>query len=97
MAPAPTRFDEFSVHKPKETVVFGGVSIAETLEARLEAVPEAEVRSMRRRVLEMAPRVVYWWTGSAGELRGVVKDAVDLAVDGVLRRTRRRTRAQELY
>ncbi|CAL4932184.1 unnamed protein product [Urochloa decumbens] len=87
----PARFDEFSVHIPKESVVFGGVGIAETL----EAVPEAEVRRMRKRVLEMAPRVLYRRHGSAAELREAGKDAVDLAVDGVLRRIRRRTRAQE--
>ena len=71
--------------------MFGGVSIADTL----QAVPEAEVRRMRKRVLEMAPRVVYRRHGSTDELKGVVKDAVDLAVDGVLRRIRRRMRAQE--
>ncbi|CAN6283993.1 unnamed protein product [Urochloa humidicola] len=87
----PARFDEFSVHIPKEAVVFGGVGITETL----EAVPEAEVRRMRKRVLEMAPRVLYRRHGSAAEMREAGKDAVDLAVDGVLRRIRRRTRAQE--
>ncbi|CAN6288829.1 unnamed protein product [Urochloa humidicola] len=87
----PARFDDFSVHIPKEAVVFGGVGIADTL----EAVPEAEVRRMRKRVLEMAPRVLYRRHGSAAELREAGKDAVDLAVDGVLRRIRTRTRAQE--
>ncbi|KAL6641439.1 hypothetical protein ACP70R_019620 [Stipagrostis hirtigluma subsp. patula] len=87
----PARYDEFSVHIPKESVVFGGVRIAETL----EAVPEAEVRRMRERVLELAPRVMYMRHGSAAELREYGKDAVDLAVDGVLRRIRRRARAIE--
>ncbi|KAF8728058.1 hypothetical protein HU200_018634 [Digitaria exilis] len=87
----PARYDEFSVHIPKETVVFGGVRIVETL----QSVPEAEVRRMRKRVLEMAPRVVYRRHGSTAELRAAGKDAVDLAVDGVMRRIRRRTRAQE--
>ncbi|XP_062205950.1 probable xyloglucan galactosyltransferase GT19 [Phragmites australis] len=87
----PARYDEFSVHIPKEAVVFGGVKIAETL----EAVPEPEVRRMRERLLELAPRVVYRRHGSTAEMRGAGKDAVDLAVDGVLRRIRRRVRALE--
>jgi hypothetical protein len=87
----PVRYDEFSVHMPKEAVVFGGVRIVETL----EAVPEEEVRRMRQRVLEVAPRVVYRRHGSTPELREAVKDAVDLAVDGVLQRIRWRTRALE--
>ncbi|KAL6905308.1 hypothetical protein ACP4OV_002909 [Aristida adscensionis] len=87
----PARYDEFSVHIPKEAVVFGGVRIAETL----EAVPEAEVRRMRERVLEMAPRVMYRRHGSTTELREAEKDAVDLAIDGVLRRIRRRAGALE--
>ena len=71
--------------------MFGGVRIVEAL----EAVREEEVRRMRQRVLEMAPRVVYRRHGSTPELREAVKDAVDLAVDGVLQRIRRRTRALE--
>jgi hypothetical protein len=85
----PGRYDEFSVHIQKETVVLGGVKIAETL----AAVPDAEVRRMRERVLEMAPRVLYRRHGSSEELREAGKDAVDLAVDGVLRRIGRRVLA----
>ena len=87
----PVRYGEFSVHMPKEAAVFGGVRIVETL----EAVPEEEVRRMRQRALEMAPRVVYRRHGSTPELRQAVNDAVDLAVDGVLQRIRRRTHALE--
>ncbi|EMS47196.1 Xyloglucan galactosyltransferase KATAMARI1 [Triticum urartu] len=75
----------------KETVVLGGVKIAETL----AAVPDAEVRRMRERALEMAPRVLYRRHGSTAELREAGNDAVDLAVDGALRRIRRRARALE--
>ncbi|XP_051195698.1 probable xyloglucan galactosyltransferase GT19 [Lolium perenne] len=85
----PARYDEFSVHIQKETVVLGGVNIAETL----AAVPDAEVRRMRERALEMAPRVLYRRHGSTTELREAGKDAIDLAVDGVLRRIRRRVLA----
>ncbi|KQJ97744.1 probable xyloglucan galactosyltransferase GT19 [Brachypodium distachyon] len=87
----PARYDEFSVYIQKETVVLGGVRIAETL----AAVPEAEVRRMRERALEMAPRVMYRRHGSTAELRRAGMDAVDLAVEGTLRRIRGRTRALE--
>ncbi|KAJ1292619.1 hypothetical protein BS78_01G003800 [Paspalum vaginatum] len=85
----PARYHEFSVHIPKEDVVFGGVRIADTL----AAVPDEQVRRMRRRVLQLAPRVLYRRHGSTADLREAGKDAIDLAVEGVLRRIRRRTRA----
>jgi hypothetical protein len=87
----PARYDEFSIHIPKESVVFGGVKIISTL----EAVPEPVVRRMRERALEYAPRVTYRRHGSSEELREAEKDAVDLAIDGALRRIRWRTRALE--
>ncbi|KQK24126.1 probable xyloglucan galactosyltransferase GT19 [Brachypodium distachyon] len=84
----PERYDEFSVTIPKDSVVLGGVVIAETL----AAVPEVEVARMRARLLEMAPRVVYrrHGTSTAGEMG---MDAIDIAVDGVLRRIRKRFKA----
>ncbi|XP_062213869.1 probable xyloglucan galactosyltransferase GT19 [Phragmites australis] len=87
----PGKYDEFSVTIPKESVVQGGVKIAEVL----AAVPDAEVASMRARMLEMAPRVVYRRHGSTADLREASKDAVDLAVEGALRRIRRRVHALE--
>ncbi|KAL5225864.1 hypothetical protein ABZP36_012503 [Zizania latifolia] len=87
----PARYGEFSVYIPKEAVVFGGVKIAETL----AAVPESDVRRMRERALELAPRVIYRRHGSSAELSETMKDAVDLAVDGALRRIRGRVRALE--
>ncbi|TVU08457.1 hypothetical protein EJB05_41862, partial [Eragrostis curvula] len=84
-------YDRFSVTIPKESVVLGGVSIVDVL----AAVPEAEVARMRTRLLELAPRIVYRRHGSTAELREAAKDAVDLAVEGVLRRIRRRVRALE--
>ncbi|KAE8792984.1 xyloglucan galactosyltransferase KATAMARI1 [Hordeum vulgare] len=85
----PGRYDEFSVTIPKDAVVLGGVQIAETL----AAVPEEEVTRMRERLLELAPRVVYRRHGSAAE--GMGMDAADIAVEGALRRIRRRVRALE--
>ncbi|CAD6209092.1 unnamed protein product [Miscanthus lutarioriparius] len=85
------RYDQFSVTIPKESVVMGDVRIADVL----AAVPEDKVARMRERVLEMAPRVVYRRHGSAADLREATKDAVDLAVEGVLRRIRRRVSALE--
>uniref|UniRef100_A0A0D9XM92 Exostosin GT47 domain-containing protein n=1 Tax=Leersia perrieri TaxID=77586 RepID=A0A0D9XM92_9ORYZ len=87
----PARYGEFSVYINKEAVVFGGVKIGETL----AAVNETEVRRMRERVLEMAPRVIYRRHGSLPEMRETTKDAFDLAVDGALRRIRKRVQALE--
>ncbi|XP_010933703.2 LOW QUALITY PROTEIN: probable xyloglucan galactosyltransferase GT19 [Elaeis guineensis] len=84
------QFEKFSVFIPKEEVVFNGVRIADVL----AAIPPAEVRWMRKNVLELAPRVMYRRHGSSAGLRAR-KDAVDLAIDGVLRRVRRRVRALE--
>ena len=82
--------NEVVIHgKQVNEVVLGGIKIAQTL----AAVPDAEVRRMRERALELAPRVIYRRHGSTEELREAGKDAVDLAVDGALRRIRRRVRA----
>lgn len=66
--------------------MFGGVHVADVL----EAVDDDEVRRMRRRVLELAPRVMYRRHGSSAGLRAI-KDAFDLAIDGVLRRMKLRS------
>lgn len=58
----------------------------------LEAIPEEKVRRMRETVLEMAPRVMYMEHGGGDDFKGV-KDAFDLAIDGVLRRVQRRVEA----
>lgn len=81
-------YDKFSVFIPKEDVVFNGVRILEVL----EAIPRDEVRRMRERVLELAPGVMYRRQGSSDGLRAR-KDAFDLAIEGVLRRIRRRVRS----
>ncbi|KAF7047116.1 hypothetical protein CFC21_056077 [Triticum aestivum] len=88
----PERYEEFSVTIPKDAVMLGGVQIMETL----AAVPEEEVARMRERLLELAPRVVYRRHGSAAErMREASMDAVDIAVEGTLRRIRGRVRALE--
>uniref|UniRef100_M8B2X7 Exostosin GT47 domain-containing protein n=1 Tax=Aegilops tauschii TaxID=37682 RepID=M8B2X7_AEGTA len=88
----PERYEEFSVTIPKDAVMLGGVQIMETL----AAVPEEEVARMRERLLELAPRVMYRRHGSAAErMREASMDAVDIAVEGALRRIRGRGRALE--
>ncbi|KAJ3671112.1 hypothetical protein LUZ60_008538 [Juncus effusus] len=87
---AKSKYDEFSVFIPKEDVVFGGESIARVL----GTFSEERVRRMREKVLEVLPRVLYKRHGFSEDLRGV-KDAFDLAIDGVLRRIRRRVKAFE--
>lgn len=81
-------YERFSVHIPKEEVVAGGLSIADVL----LAIPTAEVRRMRERVLELAPRVIYRRHQSSDELRST-KDSFDLAVEGTLRKIKRRLRS----
>ncbi|WVZ96292.1 hypothetical protein U9M48_041948 [Paspalum notatum var. saurae] len=87
----PGDYDQFSVTIPKESVVQGGVRIADVL----AAVPEEAVVRMRERLLELAPRVMYRRHGSDAALRDAGMDAVDLAVEGALRRIRRRVQALE--
>ncbi|KAJ8511704.1 hypothetical protein OPV22_002138 [Ensete ventricosum] len=82
------RYDEFSVLIPKEEVMFGGQRIADVL----EAIPPARVRRMREAVLELAPGVMYRRHGSSAALRAR-KDAIDLAIEGALRRIQRRVQA----
>ncbi|KAG6469957.1 hypothetical protein ZIOFF_070896 [Zingiber officinale] len=84
------RYDDFSVTIPKEEVVFGGRRIVDVL----QAIPPARVLRMREAVLELAPTVIYRRHGSSAALRAR-KDAFDVAVDGVLRRIRRRVREME--
>lgn len=79
-------YEKFSVFIPKENVVFGGVRVADVL----EAFDDEEVGRMRRRVLELVPRVMYRRHGSSAGLRAM-KDAFDLAIDGVLRRIKLRS------
>ncbi|XP_020592558.1 LOW QUALITY PROTEIN: probable xyloglucan galactosyltransferase GT19 [Phalaenopsis equestris] len=86
----PDDYEKFSVFIPKEEVVFGGVHVADVL----EGVSDKDVRRMRRKVLELAPRVMYRRHGSSAGLRSR-KDAFDVAIDGVLRRIKLRSGSGE--
>lgn len=74
-------YSEFSVTIAKEDVVFRGVRIADVL----MSIPKEEVARMRERVIEMMPRVMYRRHGASMGLMNK-KDAVDLAIDGVLQK-----------
>lgn len=86
--PPAEEYRSFSVHIPKEDVVAGGLSIADVL----LGIPAGEVDRMREKVLEVAPRVIYRRHRSSAGLRAR-KDAVDLAVEGALRRINGRLRS----
>lgn len=73
-------FDQFSVFIPKEDVVFGEVRIIEVL----SQIPDSKVKSMRDKVVELIPRVIYRHHGSSPGLTAK-KDAFDIAVDSALK------------
>nr|GEU94782.1 probable xyloglucan galactosyltransferase GT19 [Tanacetum cinerariifolium] len=64
-------YDEFSVMIPEEDVVFKGVSV-------LKGIPKGRVRKMRKKLIEMIPRIVYRMHRSSLGLRNQ-KDAFDIA------------------
>nr|KYP58087.1 Xyloglucan galactosyltransferase KATAMARI1 isogeny [Cajanus cajan] len=78
-------FEDFSVFIPKEEVVFKGMRILDVL----QRIPRARVRTMRERVLELIPGVLYRKHNASPGLREK-KDAFDLAIDGVLDKIRSR-------
>lgn len=80
-----SEFAEFSVTIPKEDVVFRGVRIQDVL----MSIPKEEVARMRERVIEMMPRVMYRRHGASMGLMNK-KDAVDIAIDGVLEKIKSR-------
>ncbi|XP_010268117.1 PREDICTED: probable xyloglucan galactosyltransferase GT19 [Nelumbo nucifera] len=79
------QYGEFSVFILKEEVVFKGLSIIDVL----TAIPKAEVRRMREKVIELIPRIMYRRHGSSLGLRAK-KDAFDLAVEGTINRIKSR-------
>ena len=86
--------NEVVIHgKQVNEVVLGGIKIAQTL----AVVPDAEVRRMQERALEMAPRVLYRRHGSTEELREAGKYAINLDVDSVHRRIHMRVSALEAH
>ncbi|KAL6652196.1 hypothetical protein ACP70R_011121 [Stipagrostis hirtigluma subsp. patula] len=84
--PAATRGEEreWSVFIDRQALRVGNVSVREVL----EGFSERQVRRMQERVVEMIPRLVYG--ASPDGLGDGMVDALDVAVDGVLRRFRRR-------
>eukprot|EP00252_Welwitschia_mirabilis_P010149 TRINITY_DN23291_c0_g1_i1.p1 TRINITY_DN23291_c0_g1~~TRINITY_DN23291_c0_g1_i1.p1 ORF type:complete len:475 (-),score=-66.76 TRINITY_DN23291_c0_g1_i1:80-1504(-) len=75
---------DFSVMIPKDDVVLGGLRIGDVL----GNISREEVRQMRENVIGLLPRVMYRHPrADASEMQ--VKDAFDVAVEGVLRRVRR--------
>uniref|UniRef100_J3M0L2 Exostosin GT47 domain-containing protein n=1 Tax=Oryza brachyantha TaxID=4533 RepID=J3M0L2_ORYBR len=61
----------------------------------LGAIPEAKVQQMRKRVVEMIPNLVYSAAGKEG-LGDGMKDAVDVMIDGMLRRVAEQRRSWRL-
>nr|GEX54678.1 probable xyloglucan galactosyltransferase GT19 [Tanacetum cinerariifolium] len=78
-------YDEFSVMIPKEDVVFKGASVVEVL----KGIPKGHFRKMRKKLIEMIPRIVYRRRGSSLGLRNQ-EDAFDIAVEGTIRRIKAR-------
>lgn len=76
-------YDEFSVFIPKEDVVFKGLKIVDVL----MSIPNAKVRRMRERVIELMPGVIYRRHESTLGLKAK-KDAFDIAIEGTLERIR---------
>ena len=74
---------EWSVFIDREKLRAGNL----TVRGVLAAIPEPRVRLMRERVVEMIPRLVYAAADDGGKgLGGGMDDAVDVMVDGMLRR-----------
>lgn len=57
----------------------------------LESYGREELRKMRERVIEIIPKIVY---GDGSSSNGDMKDAFEIAVDGVLRRIKADTTAR---
>ncbi|KAK3143930.1 hypothetical protein QOZ80_4AG0306750 [Eleusine coracana subsp. coracana] len=77
---------EWSVFIDPRELRVGNVSVREVL----EGFSQQRVRRMRERVVEMIPRIVY--ASSPDGLGGGMADALDVALDGVLKRFRERRR-----
>ncbi|PUZ48549.1 hypothetical protein GQ55_7G253600 [Panicum hallii var. hallii] len=73
---------EWSVFIDREKLRAGNL----TVRGVLAAIPEPRVRLMRERVVEMIPRLVYAAADGGEGLGGGMEDAVDVMVDGMLRR-----------
>ncbi|KAI4317599.1 hypothetical protein L6164_025459 [Bauhinia variegata] len=78
-------FESFSVHIPKEEVVYKGMKILNVL----RGIPGSRVRRMREKILGLIPRVMYRKHNSSYGLRAK-KDAFDISIDGTLKRIQSR-------
>ncbi|CAO2043408.1 unnamed protein product [Urochloa humidicola] len=76
------REEEWSVFIDRNKLRAGNL----TVRGVLAAIPEPRVRRMRERVVEMIPRLVYAAADGGEGLGGGMEDAVDVMVDGMLRR-----------
>ncbi|KAL6651240.1 hypothetical protein ACP70R_010165 [Stipagrostis hirtigluma subsp. patula] len=82
------REEEWSVFIDRHALRAGNL----TLRGALAAIPESRVRQMRKRVVQLIPRLVYSAADGTG-LGGGMKDAVDVMVDGMLRRAAEQRRS----
>ncbi|XP_066346126.1 xyloglucan galactosyltransferase XLT2-like [Miscanthus floridulus] len=79
--PVDGREGEWSVFIDRDQLRAGNL----TVRGVLAAIPESRVRLMRKRVVKMIPGLLYSAADGEG-LGGGMKDAVDVMVDGMLRR-----------
>jgi hypothetical protein len=79
--PVDGREGEWSVFIDRDQLRAGNL----TVRGVLADIPESRVRLMRKRVVKMIPGLVYSAAGVEG-IGGGMKDAVDVMVDGMLRR-----------
>ncbi|XP_062226502.1 xyloglucan galactosyltransferase XLT2-like [Phragmites australis] len=79
--PVDGREGEWSVFIDRNQLRAGNL----TVRGVLAAIPESQMRLMRKRVVKMIPTLVYSAADGDG-LGGGMKDAVDVMVDGMLRR-----------
>jgi hypothetical protein len=79
----PTDHARYSVFIPEDSVRSGNVSIEETL----RRIPPAVVREMQEKVVRLVPRLVY---ADPRYTLDTVKDAFDVAVEGVVQKVAER-------
>ena len=79
----PSQPDSYSVFIHRREVQNGTTSIR----AVLESISKEKVKMMREKVIEYLPRIVY---AKPNEGLEGIKDAFDIAVEGVLRRVKQK-------
>lgn len=93
-----TMYDQYEWYLPEEPESYsvfidhGDVSEGKkSIKGVLESYGREELRKMRERVIEIIPKIVY---GDGSSSNGDMKDAFEIAVDGVLRRIKADTTAR---